>query len=494
MGGLALGGLLARAGVEVTVLEAHPEYIGGWAHTFSLGGYSFTAGPRYLWNFGPGQIGRRFLDKCGLSKRVPMAQLDRRGFDHIYVGDAEPVRVPNGWSEYEEVLKERFPADARGIGRFFAMCRTAFRLFEVMDERGLYLDPWPGVLWKCFRRHPWASAWVLCHRHLTLAQAFAACRLSDAVRAVLSAHAGIFATPPGSLSFPVYAAATLFYHRGCYYPVHDMADLVGAVADMIRQGRGRVLTNQRVVSVQASVDGIRQVKTHTAETFAADVVVVNFDPKSFLGMTDLSDGSGARRLPPFTYSASGSSLYLGVTDVGLLRGRFGNWNLWYHAGSRCADWSDGDPFAEPHALFVNSPTLVKGQNNDAPAGHATLTAFAPCSYQACQAAAQSGDDAWKERHAERLVDAIERRFVPGLKQHLGAVCLRTPDDKERLMQAPFGNVYGRALDCREVWTKLPYKGLLPNLYFVGAYVSFAGIASVIHGACKLYEELTGERV
>src|SRR5262249_34717283 len=44
MGGLALGALLARAGVDVTILEAHPDYLGGWAHTFSINGYSFTAG------------------------------------------------------------------------------------------------------------------------------------------------------------------------------------------------------------------------------------------------------------------------------------------------------------------------------------------------------------------------------------------------------------------------------------------------------------------
>src|SRR5262245_32290069 len=137
MCGLSLGALLARVGVEVTILEAHPEAIGGWAQTLHVNGYKFTAGPRYLWNFGPGQIGRRFLDKCSLTQRVPMVELDRRGFDHIYLGDDEPIRVPNGWSEYEERLKERFPRDVEGIRRFFALCRKAFRIVEIIDERGL---------------------------------------------------------------------------------------------------------------------------------------------------------------------------------------------------------------------------------------------------------------------------------------------------------------------------------------------------------------------
>src|SRR5262249_59333167 len=103
-------------------VDAHRAWTGGWAQTCPVGGYTCAAGPRYLWNFGPGQIGRRFLEKCGLAERVPMAELDRRGFDHIYVGDDEPVRVPNGWQEYEALLKKRFPAEAAGIARFFARC------------------------------------------------------------------------------------------------------------------------------------------------------------------------------------------------------------------------------------------------------------------------------------------------------------------------------------------------------------------------------------
>src|SRR5262245_2537575 len=164
MGGLSLGALLARAGVEVTILEAHPEFIGGWAHTLHLGPYRFSAGPRYLWNFGPGQIGRRFLEKCGLVEQVPMVELDRLAFDHIYIGDDDPIRVPNGWSAYEEILKRRFPAEARGIRHFFTLCRRAFRVIEVMDEQGLYLEPWGKVLWKCCCRRPLSLTWVLLHR------------------------------------------------------------------------------------------------------------------------------------------------------------------------------------------------------------------------------------------------------------------------------------------------------------------------------------------
>jgi phytoene dehydrogenase-like protein len=145
-------------------------------------------------------------------------------------------------------------------------------------------------------------------------------------------------------------------------------------------------------------------------------------------------------------------------------------------------------------LYLNSPTLVKGVTNDAPPGHATVTAFAPCAYAPLNRGGPEGNGALKERHAALLLDAITRRFIPGLRDHVGVVHLRTPDENERILVAPEGNIYGRSFEPHEVWTRLPFKGLLPNLYFVGAYISFAGIASVIHAACRLYRELTGDRV
>src|SRR5262249_39867517 len=176
---------------------------------------------------------------------------------------------------------------------------------------------------------------------------------------------------------------TLFYHRGCYYPVNDMAGFVGALAETIEGRGGRLLRNQRVVSAQATAGGISHVKTQTSETFAADVVVVNFDPKTFLDLID-APGGLALRFPQYKYSLSTNSLFLGVTDARVLLPRFGNWNIWYSAGAEPAPDLQHGPLDEPRVLYVNSPTLVKGQNNDAPPGHATVTAFVPCSYQACK--------------------------------------------------------------------------------------------------------------
>jgi phytoene dehydrogenase-like protein len=214
-----------------------------------------------------------------------------------------------------------------------------------------------------------------------------------------------------------------------------------------------------------------------------------------LNLIESPPGVDSLRVPSYKHSASASSLFLGISDSGILRPRFGNWNIWYHAGTAPEpDLFDAGPLDEPKFLFVNSPTLVKGRTNDAPPGHATVTAFAPCSYQACKRAGKATAQVWRDKHTAMILDLIDQRFAPGLKEKLGAIHLRTPEDKEQLMGAREGNVYARSLEPQEVWTKIPFKGILPNLYFIGASVSFAGIAQVIQGACRLYRELTGDSV
>jgi all-trans-retinol 13,14-reductase len=494
MGGLALGALLARAGVEVTILEAHPEAIGGWAQTIHLNGYKFAAGPRYLCNFGPGQVGRRFLDKCSLAERVPMVEFDRRGFDHVYVGPDEPVRVPNGWSEYEEVLKGRFPREAEGVRRFFDLCRESFRVADIIDEHGLIVRPWRAAFWGCFRRRPAATAAFLLRRHLTLHQAFERCGLSGRLRSVLYGPGLVFGEPPATLSFHAYATGILMYHRGCYFPADDMEGFVGAVAETVRQHKGQILTNQRVVSVDANGRGVRGVKTQTGDAFTADAVVVNFDPRTFLSLIGPLGRTKPPRLPNYSYSRSVTSLFLGVADARVLEPAFGRWNVWYLEGADSGPGYCDDPGAPPPSLYVNSPTLVKGRDNDAPPGHATLSAFVPCRYGAFKEADPAAKQALKDRHAALILDVIETRLAPGLKQKAEVMYLDTPEDKERQMGAPRGNIYGRGFGARDVWAKVPFKGPLPDLYFVGSYVSFAGIPSVIQGACVLYRELTGDRV
>jgi all-trans-retinol 13,14-reductase len=497
VGGLSLGALLAGVGVRVTVLEAHPSLIGGHAHTLEGHGYRYSAGPRYLWNFEAGRIGHRFLAKCGLLDRLPFVNLDREGFDHVYIGDEEPVLVPNGWDRYEDLLQERFPHEARAIARFFGLCREVFRVLEYMDERGLQFDSWGDVFCShllTLRLSPIAAARFLTRARWTLQDAFDASKLSPRLQAILYAHGMIFAESPSSISFLAYAGGTLFYHRGCSYPVDGMAGFVGELSMRIRRGGGEIITGAKVVRAEADrTRGVRHVRTTSGDQYSADVVVSDIDPLSFLALIEMHDGSAAPTIPSYRYGPGLTSLYLGVRDAAVLRRHFGRWNIWYRAP---LDPKKQSQLGGPTALYLNSPTLLTGNPDDAPPGGATVTAFTNSplpvrrspDHDAGRPCGQPGYE------IKPLLEFIDRRFASGISGCLDAVMVRTPGDTETILRSPGGNSYGRALTPDQVMRKIPWRGLLPNLYLVGAYIGFPGISTVVHSACRVYEELTGDRV
>ena len=97
------------------------------------------------------------------------------GFDHIFIGDEEPVMVPNGWDRYLRCARAAVPGGGRGVDTILRLCREAFHVLEYIDERGLQFDSWGGAFCRevlTFRFSPIAVARFLARARWTLQDAF----------------------------------------------------------------------------------------------------------------------------------------------------------------------------------------------------------------------------------------------------------------------------------------------------------------------------------
>ncbi|MBN1966709.1 MAG: NAD(P)-binding protein, partial [Anaerolineae bacterium] len=132
IGGLTAGAVLARAGLDVTVLEAH-VYPGGCAGTFYHQGYRFDAGATLAGGFYPG----------GPMDRVARAAGIESWGGHA-ADEALVVHLPGGshiarWSDARrwQARREAFGPGAESFWRWQE--RTADGLWSL----ALRLPPWP---------------------------------------------------------------------------------------------------------------------------------------------------------------------------------------------------------------------------------------------------------------------------------------------------------------------------------------------------------------
>ncbi|HEU4535335.1 MAG TPA: hypothetical protein VFS00_14505, partial [Polyangiaceae bacterium] len=101
----------------------------------------------------------------------------------------------------------------------------------------------------------------------------------------------------------------------------------------------------------------------------------------------------------------------------------------------------------------------------------------------------------KKKIRETILDVIEARYVPRLRDHLAMRVMGTPATNERFCRAPAGNSYGAALTPRNVTlAKGPYRSALDNLWLVNATAGFPSVAGTAAAGIRLYRELTGDAV
>jgi len=494
MAGLAVASLLAKSGRRVLVLEAH-DVPGGYAHTFTLKGFRFCAQVHYIFGCGEGETIDRLLGRLSLRDDVPFVRLDPEGFDHIVVA-GDRVRVPNGLTKYRERLLRRYPEWRAPILGYFDAVLAVGEELDRSDDLPRSLSPL-SVVRSAYRfRH------LLRYARSTLGDVYDALGMPPHLGAILAGQSGDYLLPPRDVSFLLHVALVCAYDRGAYYPRNHYVSLVDAIAAAIRARPGCALYLQHEVE-RIHVEGGRVVgvSTTNGHRFRARRYVSNVDPRrtaELVGPEHLA--RDARRLR-YTYSCGTVTLYLAVEGLDLRDHGFGSFNVWHYPhddinGMYEAQLERHD-FADPW-LFMSTPTLHSGAPGLCPPGHQILE-VATCADHARFAELRRNDrrayNVEKRRIRERILDVIEARYVPRLRDHLVLRVVGTPATNERFCRAPAGNAYGAALVPGQVTLgRRPFRTALENLWMANATAGLPSVAGAIGAGMRLYGELSGDVV
>jgi C-3',4' desaturase CrtD len=476
VGGLTAAALLLKAGLPVTVLEAH-VYAGGSAGTFYHKGYRFDAGATLAGGFSPGGPHAQVADILGLT--WPVTPVDPAWVVHL------PDRRITQWADrarWQQERREKLP----GSEEFWRLQEKLAGISWDISSRPF---PWPpqgtGDLWtlaKALRPSTIAAAPYLARTIDDLARSrFGANESSDEFRTFLDAQLLISAQTTADRANALYGSAALdLPRRGVNHVRGGIGRIAGTLADWFRAQGGDLHFRQQVRELVLRSDGSRLLRTNKGMEVEADIVLANLTPWGLAKL--LGDGAPpalrqtVRETPP-TWGAF--TLYLGLDALQLPHGI---------ADHHQVVLNPDRPLGEGNSVFISLSNAA--DETRAPAGHraatlSTHTAIAP--WWRLKQQDYPAYEARRAEYAERLLAAAERA-LPGIRGALRLCLPGTPVTFERFTRRPFGMVGGFAQESLFA-ARGPAVGL-PGVWLVGDSI-FPGqsTAGVTLGAMRVANQI-----
>lgn len=431
MGGLSAAAVLARAGLDVTVLEAH-IYAGGCAGTFFYQGYRFDAGATLAAGFNPGGPMDALAQAAGL-EAWPVRSEDLALTVHL--PDRSSIRR---WTDPDRWKAERLALSTRGERFWDWQERTADAVWDLAAR----MPPWPpstlsevvdvarlGIRWLSD-----VPAGASLPRLLLDAGLVAASHLpkdDPRLRLFVDGQLLISAQTTSGHANALYAAAALdLPRRGVVQVAGGMGALAQTLVESVWRNGGRVLYRQEAVGVRMQSGVPVAVDTRRGDSHPADVLILNLTPWDAARLLGEAAPPRLRRLPPRPDGWGAFTVYAGVDSAVVPDGMPLHHQI-----------LTGEPLGEGRSVFLTlSPAWDAGR---APAGHRALTLSTHTRLDPWWAL-EKDEPAFAAREAaytDRLLSATERLF-PGLRQAADIVLPGTPITFEKFTRRTAGWVGG----------------------------------------------------
>ena len=430
IGGLSAAALLARAGLDVTVLEAH-VYPGGCAGTYFHGGYRFDAGATLAAGFEPGGGMTRLGDALGILWPVEPAEIAMR------------VHLPGGqvvtrWSEPRDWQAERMAAFGPQAESFWRWQEhTADRLWGVA-LRGV---PWPpqgprDALSLASAGLSMAAASPLGLPRLGMDAlrpiAVHLRQMPPALRLYVDGQLLIAAQATSGHANALYGAAALdMPRRGVGHVAGGIGKIAESLVEAVRRHGGRVHFHQCVTSVESAAGGSYRIATRRKDEFGGDAVLFNLPPWDAANLLGAAAPSPLRRAMPPADGWGAFMVYVGFDGVELSP----DTPLHHQVLLR-------EPLGEGNSVFLS--LSLPGDETRAPAGHRALTISTHTGLRQWWKLFEtdrSAYEALKAEYAERLLATAEIA-LPGLRKAAKLVLPGTPVTFRRFTGRTLGWVGG----------------------------------------------------
>lgn len=448
VGGLTAAALLAQAGFEVTVLEAH-VYSGGCAGTFYHKGYRFDAGATVAGSFQPGGphalVGEKLGIKWAIERaepawvvQLPDRRITRWGWDTHWRAerDEKLPHMRHFWKQQETVADVVWRLAARIPPYPPTTIADLVRLAQTFRPDMLPILPLALTSF---------SQWLRVNG------------IRDrASRTFIDGQLLISAQATADRANALYGAIAIDLPRvGTHHVLGGIGGIAAALAGALQKQGGQLFFRQAVTSIVPYKSGYCLTTNKGLELYA-DAVIANMTPwglRKVLGEHTPAALLHETQQRPETWGAF--TVYAGV-DAHAVQGESDHYQIIMNYDQ---------PLGEGNSVFLS---LSHPNDTDrAPTGQRTLTMSSHTRLADWWDLQQRDPDAYyarREEYQERFLRAAEQIF-PHLRSGIRFIMNGTPQTFQKFTRRPRGMVGGFP-QTSLLAARGPQTGL-PNLWLVG---------------------------
>ena len=474
-GGLAAAATLALAGKKVVVLEKSFK-VGGCMGNFRRGPFRFEASLHGFDGLVEGAgMNVAIFKKLGIWDRLEILRPDPM-FRVAYPDFTWDI--PADPDAYQKFLREKFPAEAKGIDALFAEMRDLHRILrEVIQSQATGAAP------------------NVTSADLTKLQGYTSKTLMEVLDlyikdpklvAVWTQLSGFAGAEPKAVSAVFFIAMWSSYYLGGYHYFKGGSEaLAEALAAATRDNGGAIRTGSLVTEIVVAGGLAKQVRTADGGCYDASYVISNASAP-----TTVHDLVGDDKFPA-DYVAKLKAMKVGLSAFVVYLGVDRDYSQQFKGAHEIMVGTGYDTSAPFKAIHDCAPdklpytivntTLVDPET--APAGKNVIILTSQLAYECNDEwqwdKSRAGYKAYKEQLAQAFIKRAET-FLPDLSKHVEVMEVATPLTIKGYTLNPRGSIFGwDNTPGQSTLSRLAQQTPISNLYLAGAWTFPGGGQSAV---------------
>ncbi len=478
LGGLFSGAILAKEGLQVTVLEKNAT-IGGGLQSFNRFGETFDTGMHVIGGMQEGGNIKRICQYLGIYDKIMLRDVDDDCTDSLYFAEDHTFyHIAKGKEGFVNSLAKHFPQERENLKKYVDA------IFEMTDMIDLFnLRPNEGKI----------SLFLNSDDFLLSANEFIEKYVQDKkLQSVLAYMNPLYGGRYDQTPAYVHIIISTLYIKGTSRFVNSSQHLADLLAQVITAHGGKVLNNEAVNWIDVENRHINYVKTKKGNVYTGDYYISAIHPCTmFKFMNEKSLPKSYRdRLNSIPNAHSAFSLY-----IKLKPNTFPYINHSEYYMTRYADiwhFSDKDKMWPLGFLFMTPPEDHQGSYST----KALVTApmrFDEVAQWSDTIVGHRGEDyeKWKQEKTKQLLTMIED-IHPGFKDCIEAVNASSPLTIRDFYGVKEGSISGFSKDCHNITlSQVPVVTKIDNLLLTGQNNNLHGFCGVPLTAINTCEAILG---